>query len=410
MVMCHHYNYEIKSKYLPLAMIHKDTPLYTFQFLILCVSYGLFGASFNMIIPELPSYLASLGGENYKGLIISLFTLTAGISRPISGKLADTIGRVPVIVTGAIVCVFCSLLYPLLAGVAGFLILRLFHGFSTGFTPTAITAYVADIVPDTRRGEAMGIVGVSMNLGASISPPIGSYLVLAFSLDILFYVSSFIAFVSMLLLLRMKETLVSKEDFHPRQLILNRNEIIDKDSIVPAIICGLTYFGLGVILTIVADQCEFMGIKNKGIFFTSFTVCSILSRLVAGQISDRFGRIEVIVISIFCLVCSNVFMAMATTPVLLISATGCIGFSLGIAAPALFAWTIDRSDVSRRGMAMGTMYIGLEVAIGLGALISAAIYANNPANFDVAFYVTAGITSIAFYFLYTEYKARQELQ
>jgi len=373
------------------------------------VSYALFGASFNMIIPELPSYLASLGGEDYKGLIISLFTLTAGISRPISGKLADTIGRVPVMISGTIVCVFCSLLYPILAGVTGFLMLRLLHGFSTGFTPTAITAYIADIVPDDRRGEAMGIVGVSMNLGASASPPIGSYLVLAYSLDILFYVSSFIAFLSMVLLLRMKETLTQKEKFHPRQLMLKRNEIIDKKTIVPAIICGLTYFGLGVILTIVADQCEFMGIKNKGLFFTSFTICSVMSRLVAGQISDRYGRIEVIVISIFCLVCSYIFMAMATTPVLLLSATGCIGFSLGIAAPALFAWTIDRSDASRRGMAMGTMYIGLEAAIGLGALLSAGIYANNPANFDVVFYVTAGITSTAFYFLIREYSVRQDL-
>jgi len=103
-------------------------------------------------------------------------------------------------------------------------------------------------------------------------------------------------------------------------------------------------------------------------------------------------------------------LCMATTPMLLILATGCIGFSLGIAAPALFAWTIDRSDANRRGMAMGTMYIGLEAAIGLGALISAAIYANNPANYNVAFYVTAGITSVAFYFLHQEYKRRLDPQ
>jgi len=57
-----------------------------------------------MIIPELPAYLTSLGGGEYKGLIISVFTLTAAISRPFSGKLADTIGRIPVMVIGAGVC------------------------------------------------------------------------------------------------------------------------------------------------------------------------------------------------------------------------------------------------------------------------------------------------------------------
>ncbi len=50
-----------------------------------------------MLIPELPSYLSNLGGSEYKGLIIALFTLTAGLSRPFSGKLTDTIGRKPVL-------------------------------------------------------------------------------------------------------------------------------------------------------------------------------------------------------------------------------------------------------------------------------------------------------------------------
>jgi MFS family permease len=47
-----------------------------------------------MMIPELSGYLSGLGGADYKGLIIALFTLTAMISRPYSGKLSDTIGRI----------------------------------------------------------------------------------------------------------------------------------------------------------------------------------------------------------------------------------------------------------------------------------------------------------------------------
>ena len=113
------------------------TPYFNFQFGLLCVSNFLFSASFNMMIPELPDYLTKLGGAEYKGLIIALFTLMAGISRPFSGKLTDTIGRVPVMIFGSLVCVVCSLLYPVLTSVAGFLLLRFFHGFSTGFKPTA---------------------------------------------------------------------------------------------------------------------------------------------------------------------------------------------------------------------------------------------------------------------------------
>ena len=126
-------------------MNHNAQALYTSKFITLCLSFAFFGASFNMIIPELPSFLTGLGGAEYKGFIIALFTLTAGFSRPFSGKLADTIGRIPVIITGAIVCIMCSLMYPLLTTVGAFMFLRLCHGFSTGFTPTAITAYVASL-------------------------------------------------------------------------------------------------------------------------------------------------------------------------------------------------------------------------------------------------------------------------
>ncbi len=114
-----------------------------------------------MIIPELPGYLTNLGGGEYKGLIISLFALTAMLSRPFSGKLSDTIGRVPVMMSGSIVCLICSFVYPVLTSVSGFLFLRLVHGFSTGFTPTGQTAYISDIIPVERRGEAMGLLGTA---------------------------------------------------------------------------------------------------------------------------------------------------------------------------------------------------------------------------------------------------------
>ena len=65
-----------------------------------------------MLIPELPGYLSRMGGEEYMGLIISLFTVTAGFSRPFSGKLTDKWGRIPVMVVGAAVSGIAALLYP----------------------------------------------------------------------------------------------------------------------------------------------------------------------------------------------------------------------------------------------------------------------------------------------------------
>ena len=160
-----------------------STRIYTIQFWLLCLSSLLFFASFNMIIPELPSYLTALGGAEYKGLIISLFTLTAMVSRPFSGKLADKIGRVPVIFFGALVCFICSLIYPVLSSVSGFMLLRLAHGFSTGFSPTGVSAYLSDVIPIQKRGEAMGLMGTAGSLGMAGGPAIGGVIANTFGLN-----------------------------------------------------------------------------------------------------------------------------------------------------------------------------------------------------------------------------------
>ena len=51
-----------------------------------------FMISFNLIMPQLNDFITVLGGANYKGLILTFFTIAAAVSRPFSGKLADLIG------------------------------------------------------------------------------------------------------------------------------------------------------------------------------------------------------------------------------------------------------------------------------------------------------------------------------
>ncbi|MBL7775612.1 MAG: MFS transporter, partial [Saprospiraceae bacterium] len=199
-----------------------DTPLYTRAFLLLCLSHGLFAGSFNMMIPELPAYLNSMGGGEHKGWIIALFTITAGISRPFSGKLADTVGRIPVMYIGVLACVVCGLLYPPLYFVSGFLTLRFFHGFSTGFKPTGTVAYAADIVPAHRRGEALGMLGICFSIGGAAAPPLGSWIVQQGSTDAMFYASSVLAGLSMLVMVRLHETLEEREAFRWRLLRISK--------------------------------------------------------------------------------------------------------------------------------------------------------------------------------------------
>lgn len=379
--------------------------IYTLQFGLVCLSSFLFSSSFNMLIPELPAYLTAMGGASYKGLIIALFTLTAGFSRPFSGKLTDTIGRVPVMAVGSIVCFVCGFLYPVLTTIAGFLFLRLIHGFSTGFKPTATAAFVADLVPKNRLGEAMGLHGLCFSTGLAIGPAIGSTITDHFSIDILFYCSSLFALLSIVILANMKESLKEKQRFSFSLLKIKRKDIIEWRVIPAALITLLSYVSYGAILTVIGDWSKYLGTGNKGLFFVVFTVTSLLIRFIAGKASDRYGRVLILKISILIMSVSLLWIALATSSFSLMGASALYGVATGMLSPAAYAWTIDLSDPEHRGKAMATMYIALEAGIGLGALLAGWLFVDDITAIPVAFFICTGITLTGLAYLQFIWKA-----
>jgi MFS family permease len=382
--------------------------IFTTQFWLLGLSSFLFSSSFNMLIPELPSYLSAMGGGDYKGYIIGLFTLTAGLSRPFSGRLTDRIGRVPVMAFGSLVCFLCGFLYPVFITVMPFLLLRLVHGFSTGFKPTGTSAYIADIIPAERRGEAMGIHGMCMGVGSAFGPAVGSFISQSFSINVLFYTSSFFALMSIVILINMKETLKEKVPLSLDAFKLGWRDIFEPDVFNPALITFLVYFGFGAVATLTPDFSNHLGLQNKGIYFMVFTIFSILVRFAAGKISDRKGRIPVTIVGCAVLIVSMVVTGYAESVFMFLAGAAFFGVAMGILSPVLSAWTVDLSGDHNRGRAIATMYITLEAGIGLGAVLSAAIFSNHNENLSLAFMAMAGFALLALIYsvLLYQYKKR----
>lgn len=354
-----------------------------------------------MIIPELPAYLTSLGGAEYKGFIISLFTLTAMVSRPFSGKLADKIGRKPVMMFGALVCFGCGFVYPVLSSVSAFLFLRLVHGFSTGFTPTGQTAYLADIIPAHRRGEAMGLLGTISTLGMAGGPAIGGVIANHFSLDVLFYCSSLCAITSILILMGVKETLATRHAFSHRLLKISREDLIEPRVVMACVVMGLSYYFYGALLTLIPDFGEWVGIKNKGLLFTYLTVASLMMRLFAGKASDRYGRVPVLKISMAVMTIATLIIGFATVKWHLQLGIIVYGIANGMTSPTLFAWTTDLSDENHKGRGLASLYIFMELGIGVGALLSGYIYNNSTSQFPFVFGVCTLLCLSALIYLFS---------
>jgi len=128
-----------------------------------------------------------------------------------------------------------------------------------------------------------------------------------------------------------------------------------------------------------------LGLINKGVVFTGFTLASVAVRIIAGRLSDRYGRRVILMVSTTLLSLSMIILGFATKVWILWIGGILFGIAYGMNSPTLFAWVTDLSDDQNRGRSFAFLYIALELGIGLGALISGFTYSNNSENFLTAF-------------------------
>jgi len=372
---------------------------YSRNFWFVSLSMFLFMTSFNLILPELNNFITALGGEEQKGLVISLFTISAGISRPFSGKLSDKIGRKKVMVIGVLVCFLTSILYPLSFSVWFFLLLRFFHGFSAGFTPTGATALITDILPESQRGRGMGIWGTFISLGIGVGQYLGSYINSVLGMDQLFMIAAVTAALSGILLAYVQETLILKEKFKITHLRIRWNDVFEPTVLPSAMVMFLSATCSGIIFVLTPDMSAYLGIQNKGWFFGIYVISTIIIRLMTSSLSDRIGRRKTLIIGMIFLIVSMIMIGYSKDIVSYTIAAIIFGIATGISSPTFFAWTADLSAPDRRGVGAGTMFIALELGIMFGSASTLLTYENDLDSIPIGFLVGAGTAFLAVIYL-----------
>jgi MFS family permease len=179
-----------------------------------------------------------------------------------------------------------------------------------------------------------------------------------------------LAVLSMVILMNLKETLKEKQPFQLSLLKVGRTDVFDPLALPAAAVMIFCYISYGVILTLVPDLSDQLGVENRGTFFTIFTLASVSTRFSAGKISDRLGRVPVLKASAILIAIAMIAFAVADSKPMLYLASTLFGLGNGVFSPAINAWTVDLGDPGRKGRALATMYISLEIAIGGGALIA----------------------------------------
>lgn len=349
--------------------------------------------SFSLILPELFEYLTLMGGKDYKGLIIFSFSMSSILFRPVGAQLTDTIGRKPVILFGLFVCFLSGLLYPLATSVFLFLGLRAFHGMAAAFTPTGNSAAVVDVVPLSKRGEALGLVGFATSMGMTFGPVLGSWIKLNYGFTSLFLFSSLISLASLILASSIKETLATKKKAETK--FIDKQNVFDPLVLFPALVYLFYILSYSVVFTIIPDFSTHLGIENKGLFFLVSVGSSSFVRITTGKISDKIGRLPLLFFGVIILIVSMFLIGNATDKVQFLLGGVLIGVSVGIATPSVMAWCSDLANEKYFGRAFSSMFLSLEIGISSASILASFIYNNNSENFPKTFYYMSAFAFVS---------------
>ncbi|KGK86308.1 arabinose ABC transporter permease [Desulfosporosinus sp. HMP52] len=337
-------------------------------FLILLVSFLMF-MSMYMLLPTLPLYAQSLGGnETIAGTIVGIFTLSAVLVRPWFGNLLDYRGRKLILLIGISIFLVSVIAYNLAFTIISLLTIRAVHGIGWGASTTATGTMASDVIPAARRAEGMGYYGIAATIAMSLGPALGLYLVKYNSYSLLFAGSALLAGLGLIGSFFINyETSNKRQDKskvpHVKGVIL---EITAIPSALVLFFITLTYGG---IVSFLPAYAGFRGVDNIGIFFTVYALVLLLGRPIIGKLSDKYGPRMFLVPGILMLVAALVLLSIASSLPMFLLVAILYGLGFGTVQPILNALVITLSPPERRGAANATFAVAMDLGIGLGAVI-----------------------------------------
>ncbi|HWI49572.1 MAG TPA: MFS transporter, partial [Rummeliibacillus sp.] len=150
----------------------------------------LFAALDNTIVgTAMPRIVGELGGLGVMTWLTTAYMLTSTTVVPVTGKLADLIGRKSVYVTGIIIFLIGSALCGMAQSMTQLIIFRGIQGLGGGVMMPMAMIIIGDIFTGAQRAKWQGVFGAIFGLSSVIGPQIGGWIVDAANWRWVFYIN-----------------------------------------------------------------------------------------------------------------------------------------------------------------------------------------------------------------------------
>ncbi|PIV20631.1 MAG: hypothetical protein COS40_11570 [Deltaproteobacteria bacterium CG03_land_8_20_14_0_80_45_14] len=358
-----------------------------------------FSSVFSILIPTIPIYLSKMGAREAEiGVLVGALSVSSLVLRPLIGRALLKIPEKNFMIAGAIFYALSSIAYLFAPPFWPLLAVRVFQGIGLALFSTASFTLVANITPETHRGQIISYFYLSINFAFALAPYFGMVLInqfnFPFNFKVLFLICTGLSLCCLFITLKLKKM----PGLPLANLSSQKQPFLSREALPPAIIAFLITITWGALTAFFPLYALSQGVDNPGLFFAAFAITLILVRSLGGKILDIYAREKVILPCLFNLIISTAILAFSTTLTMFILVAVIWGMGTAFLYPALVAYTIDRAG-SSRGPAMGTFTALTDLGAGMGSVIMGIIL--QLTNYPFMFFclaLTGVINLLYFYF------------
>jgi MFS family permease len=289
------------------------------------------------------------------------------VARLLSGARLDRPGRKALLLAGLAVFALAGAAYGLARGFLDFLALRVLQGLGWGLVVTGIAAIVADLAPPARRGEAIGYWGLAPTLAMAVGPWAGSVLYAARGAKPVFLCAAALGLGAIVFLLPIRDALRPDQ---PARASFS----LPREARLPAGVLLLSSLSYGALVAFLPVELATQP-GRAGVFFSLYALAILVSRPLAGGLSDRLGRAAVIHPGLALGAAGALLLGFAAHPLVLPVAAVLYGAGIGGASfPGLMALAVDRCPPGKRAAGIAVFFSAYDVAIAAGSALLGPVY------------------------------------
>ncbi|HEY8292488.1 MAG TPA: MFS transporter [Thermomicrobiales bacterium] len=329
-------------------------PLVSSRFLLFLAATVAWFFSIFVLQAALPQYMEAHGFSNGRiGLVIGTLSISAILPRPYLGRAMDRGALLPLLIASAVM-MLSSPLYGIGTLLWTLLGVRLFQGVSSAIFMTGNPALAANLAPEGRRGEAIGLSSVASTVAIATGPPVGLLIGTHLSYHLTFALSAGAGLLCALLLVVLRRgdrLLQSPPRFGEDTMHGSLLEWRVLPAAIPSFVAAL---GNGVLFAFLVPLMDARHLSGAGFFFTFDALMFFIVRAVGGRWSDRYGRWRVLIPGLTALgVALTVLTAFPVFPAFVVAAL-IWGGAISLIIPELNALAVDLVPPERRGAALAT--------------------------------------------------------